>query len=321
MRNVRRFTLGKEALAKYGLTKDPFAVHPATSKDYFYSKDMALAELVIWDAIDQPAISALVGPVGAGKSSAWRRTVAEYLRQDRKYQACTFDVPSMRRVDIGHILNKLLKDLTGDSWTCKPMVDIAEQARAVLGKCDDDNVRPVLGIEDAHLLPVATLQELKLLYELRPPGHERPILSVILIGQPPLARKLDREDLRQLSERTRTYRMVGLDTDLVQYIETRCKRVGAKHTDLFEQAAFKVLFRDPSVKTPQLVNVMCSLALHQAWKLSEDRVTDEVMRRVLSAHRDDADATDLDTELVPAATPAATPAAAATTGGRKAKAA
>lgn len=310
MRNVRHFSLGKEALEKWHLSKDPFAQHPASVKDYFYSKDMALAELVIWEAISRPGIGALVGEVGTGKSSAWRHTVAEHLRQDRKYLPVTFDMPNLRRVDIGHILCKLLKDTTGSSWTCRPIVDIAEAARAMLHRCVQDHVQPVLAIEDAHLLPVPTLQELKLLHELRDPSTEKPVLAIVLIGQPPLARKLDREDLRQLSERTRVYRMAGLDADLVQYVEARCKRVGAKHTDLFEPGAFKALFRDKSAATPMLVNTMCSLALHVAWQLGEDRASEEIMLKVLSAHRDEGDATDLSTEVVQAQ-PVSAPAAAA----------
>lgn len=285
MKDIKQVDVHGEALKHFSLKRDPFSWLPGKVDDFFYSTDMALVEGCLWATIHQPGICAVIGEVGSGKSSAVRRFVESDLRSKKDYVVSIVDAPQMRHLDMSHVCQKLLHDFMGDLHVGRGFMKIAEAVRETVEELAENNVRPVLIIEDAHLLGLQPLRELKLLYELR--RRIRHILAIVLVGQQELASHLQREDMRQLSQRCRQYRIQGLRADLPAYLKHRCKRVGAEASDLFEPDAIRELVAHPAVNTPLEVHALCAQALNYTWKQGEARVSQALMVHVLTAHGED----------------------------------
>lgn len=274
-----------EALDHFGLKRDPFNWLPQNMADFFYSTDMALVELTCYRTINAPGICAIIGEVGCGKSSAVRRFVENHLARKKQYAVSYLDAPQMRDLRMSHVLQKALHDFTNNMHVGQGLMRTAEGMRNTVEDMADRGMRPVLIIEDAHLLGMDPLKELKLLYELR--KRIQPILAIILIGQPELHRKLRRADLRQLAQRCRILKVNGLSSDMVAYVKHRFRKTGREATDLFEPEALKELAAHPAISTPLEVNIICAQALNFTWKQGAERVDRELMFEVLSLHEPD----------------------------------
>ena len=277
-----------KALEHFNLKRDPCNWLPEKVTDYFYGDDMGFVDMVLWRAIHLPGIAAIVGEVGCGKSSAVRRFVAEELTNKNDYTVSVIDAPQMRHLDMSHICRKMLYDMaTKDkSFHSMGFMQTAEAVRDFVDSLEKKKQRPVLIIEDAHLLGLQPLRELKLLYELR---HSiQHTLAIILVAQRQLYDKLDHPDTKQLAQRCRVHEMQGLKKDLAAYVKHRFKRANAKReaTDLFEPDALKLLAasaqRQEEVTTPLEVNAWCARMLNRTWQVGKDRVPAEIAAAVLA---------------------------------------
>ncbi len=295
MRNIHHIDIPADELDKLGLKRDPFAWLPEQASDYFYGTDMGLVELALHQTIHRPGIAAVTGEVGSGKSSTVRRFVEVNLLPNKEYVVSWVDAPQMRRVDMRHVCQKLLHDFQGDLNTGRAIMKVAENVRDTVEGLADEGIRPVLIIEDAQLLGLQPLRELKLLYELR--RRIKHILAIILIGQPELFATLQRQDMRQLAQRCRMHRVHGLKRDLPQYVKHRFKKAHASAEDYFHPEALKELIAHPAISTPMEVNVLCAKALRFAFKQGEQRVSREMMVTVLSAHGGDEGGTPIEVEI------------------------
>jgi len=286
MRNITRAALPPETLQKMGLKRDPFAP-PKSPRDVFWGNDAAQIQVVMFDAITRPGIAAITGEVGSGKSIAVRMFVENELRRKKQYVVSHVHLHEVSLTRTSHVLKKVLNDFIGDPFTYRELVVIAEKMRTTFEELHATGTRPVIILEDAHLLPTQTLRDLKIVYELG--STLEPLVGIVLVGQQELRTRLDREDLRQLTQRTRVYAMHGLEGDLPQYVAHLFKRCGSDAGDWFDQEALKVLMAYPGLSTPLEVNYACTRALQYAWRTGEGRVTREVVMEVLSQHDDEVD--------------------------------
>ena len=285
MHNIAHEDVQSDALEHFSLKQDPFNWLPKELTDYFYGTEVALVEATLWKTIQLPGICAIIGEVGCGKSSAMKRFVEKFLIPQRHYVVSTVDAPHLPHLDIGHICRRLLHGFVGEMHRNKGPIAVAEEIRSTVEHLAREGIRPVLIVEDAHLLGLQPLKELKLLYELRERIEHH--LAIVLIAQPTLFAKLQRQDLRQLASRTAVYHMRGLSKDLPQYIKHRCQRVGASSSNLFDPEALKELVAHKAINTPLDTASICARSLNRAYKLGEDRVTQEIMFQVLSEQGDD----------------------------------
>ncbi|MEX3556147.1 MAG: AAA family ATPase [Burkholderia gladioli] len=97
------------------------------------------------------------------------------------------------------------------------------QIRDALIRATKDNPkrRHLLVIEEAHRLPIPTLKHLKNFYELK--AGSRQLLSILLLGQPELARRLSPFDMeiREVWQRCEMVKLEALGQQLPDYLKFR----------------------------------------------------------------------------------------------------
>ncbi|GHD61749.1 ExeA family protein [Jeongeupia chitinilytica] len=124
--------------------------------------------------------------------------------------------------------------------------------------------RVVIVIDEAHAMPVVSLETIRLLSNLDH-GHEK-LLQIVLFGQPELDGRLASYALRQLSERiTHSFALQPLHRDeLSSYVEFRLRAAGYRGAQLFSPAALRQIAAAASGLTRR-ANILADKALLAAY--------------------------------------------------------
>lgn len=144
----------------------------------------------------------------------------------------------------------------------------------------------VLIVDEAHDLPVDTLEELRLLSNLE--TTEEKLLQIVLVGQPELDNKLDSVGLRQLKQR------IALRTQLdalnakqtQEYIDQRLGIAGAdlNANPIFSPQSIAAIYAY-SRGYPRLINIICENALISAYGRQSHTVTATMIEDIASDFR------------------------------------
>jgi MSHA biogenesis protein MshM len=103
--------------------------------------------------------------------------------------------------------------------------------------------RVVVLIDEAHAMPLESLEEIRLLSNLE--THSSKLLQIVLFGQPELDAHLALKHMRQLKERiTQSFKLEPLlEGEVNQYLNFRLRAAGYRGPDLFDARCTKLLTR------------------------------------------------------------------------------
>ena len=142
-------------------------------------------------------------------------------------------------------------------------------------------IRVVLVIDEAHQLPDATLEALRLLTNLETEKFK--LLQVVIVGQPELDRRLAQRTMRQLQQR------IGFCCTLspmsvaatAGYIAHRIRVADCRSGLRFEKSAVRQVCK-ASQGTPRIINVLCHKALMVAYGRGEWHITGAHIARAIA---------------------------------------
>jgi len=220
----------------------------------------------------------VTGEVGTGKTLLLRCL----LRLLENSQDFAYAYLFNSRLNPSEFLQYVLSDFglpASGKNKCELLVDLSK----FLISRGTKNLTTVLIVDEAHDLPVDTLEELRLLSNLE--TTEDKLLQIILVGQPELDLKLDSTELRQLKQRISLRTQLGALTakQTQEYIEQRLRIAGADPSSrplLSPQAIAEV--HNYSRGFPRLINIICENALISAYArqmtIVSERVIEDVAR-------------------------------------------
>jgi type II secretory pathway predicted ATPase ExeA len=134
-------------------------------------------------------------------------------------------------------------------------------------------------IDEAQCLSDALLEEVRLLANIETATEK--LLSIILVGQPELAERLNQPSLRQIKQR------VGLRCSLAPldraeaaaYIATRIQVAGGECAGLFARSAIDMIY-ERSGGVPRTMSVICDNALVAGYALDRRPVDHDIVLEV-----------------------------------------
>lgn len=135
----------------------------------------------------------------------------------------------------------------------------AQTAQAVLDELARSDKQEVLVLDEAHLLPRATLDELRLLSNL---DFDRVApFALVLVGQPPLREVLALPELASLAQRLAIRASLSplTDQETTDYLDRRLRAAGARTTVFRPSAAARLFEKTRGV--PRLINNLATAAL------------------------------------------------------------
>ena len=257
-------------LEHFGLKEAPFRITPHT--DFFFdgADRGATLEALIYAVLHDEGIVKVSGEVGSGKTMLCR-VLMERLpaHVDTIYLATA----SLARDEILQaIADELQLELTGERMAVA-LRELQEHLIALYGR----GRRVVILIDEAHVMPEETLEQVRLLSNLESNRHK--LLQIVLFGQPELDATLAKQSLRQLRDRiTHSFRTRPLaPAEVGRYLSFRMRAAGYRGPDIFTASAVRRLAR-AAQGLSRRINILADKALLAAFTENTHAVTDYHVR-------------------------------------------
>jgi len=244
--------------AHFGLKEPPFKITPNTEIFFSGGNRGAVLDALVYAITSGEGIVKVVGEVGSGKTMLCRMLEGMLPENvERVYLAN----PSVAPEDILHaIAFELQLDLPPEADRLLVMQTLHNHliARHTEGR------QVVIFVEEAQGMPLATLEEIRLLSNLET-RHSK-LLQIVLFGQPELDVNLNQQHIRQLKERiTHSFDLGPLnEKDIEDYLISRLRTAGYFGPPLFTKKAVKLMTK-ASKGLVRRVNILADKSLLAAF--------------------------------------------------------
>ena len=257
----------------FGLTEAPFSITPDPAFVYLSAEHReALAHLLY--GVGQGGAGGFVqltGEVGTGKTTLCRCLLEQLPEQT--HAALVLNPLLTPRELLATICEELGIATSGIADSNKAMVDTLNE---YLLRQHARGHRVVVVIDEAQNLSPEALEQVRLLTNLETPKEK--LLQMVLLGQPELRQLLQRQDLRQLSQRiTARYHLEPLNEEETRaYVRHRMMVAGAQRSP-FTKSALRALYQR-SGGVPRLINIIADRALAGAYAREASRISAKLIQ-------------------------------------------
>ena len=260
-------------LEHFGLSEPPFRITPHT--DFFFegAERGTTLEALTYAVLHDEGIVKVSGEVGSGKTMLCRMLME---RLPREVETIYLATPSLASDEI---LQAIADDLD---------LELPERRTAALRELQEHLIRlyaagrrVVVLIDEAHVMPDETLEQVRLLSNLESNRHK--LLQIVLFGQPELDATLAKNSLRQLRDRvTHSFRMRPLsEAEVAKYISLRMRAAGYRGPEVFTPNAVALVTRAASGLTRR-INILSDKALLAAFTENSHAVGDRQIRAAIA---------------------------------------
>jgi type II secretory pathway predicted ATPase ExeA len=261
-------------LEHFGLSEPPFRITPHT--DFFFegADRGATLEALIYAVLHDEGIVKVSGEVGSGKTMLCR-VLMERLPQH--VATIYLATPSLARDEILHAIADDLELRLSPERRSVALRELQEHLIALYGA----GRRVVILIDEAHVMPEDTLEQVRLLSNLESNRHK--LLQIVLFGQPELDETLAKAALRQLRDRiTHAFRMRPLAvTEVAKYLSFRMRAAGYRGPEVFTPRAVRLVARASGGLTRR-INILADKALLSAYTENTHAITDRHVRAAIA---------------------------------------
>ncbi len=261
-------------LEHFGLAEPPFRITPHT--DFFFdgADRGATLEALIYAILHDEGIVKLSGEVGSGKTMLCR-VLMERLPQH--VETIYLATPSLARDEILHAIADDLELRLTHERTTVALRELQEHLIRLYGA----GRRVVVLIDEAHVMPEETLEQVRLLSNLESNRHK--LMQLVLFGQPELDATLAKPSLRQLRDRiTHAFRMRPLSApEVAKYVSFRMRAAGYRGPDVFAPGALARVARASGGLTRR-INILADKSLLAAFTQDVHAVTERHVRAAIA---------------------------------------
>jgi len=250
----------------FGLKQPPFKITPDTSLFFPGGNRGAVLEALIYAITEGEGIVKVVGEVGSGKTMLCRMLELEL---PENVEVVYLANPSLSPEDIMYAIAFELKlDVTETDNRLKVMNELQNY----LLDRHADNRQIVVFVEEAQGMPIATLEEIRLLSNLETTQNK--LLQIVLFGQPELDEKIATREIRQLKERiTYSFLLAPFKVDEIKdYLNSRMRACGYRSEEIFSASAVKSIAKY-SKGLLRRINILADKALLATYAGNTHKVT------------------------------------------------
>jgi MSHA biogenesis protein MshM len=261
-------------LEHFGLTEPPFRITPHT--DFFFdgADRGATLEALIYAVLHDEGIVKVSGEVGSGKTMLCRVLMERLPPHVATIYLAT---ASLAREEILHAIADDLELKLSPERRSVALRELQEHLIALYGA----GRRVVILIDEAHVMPEDTLEQVRLLSNLESNRHK--LLQIVLFGQPELDQTLGKTELRQLRDRiTHSFRMRPLTlAEVAKYLSFRMRAAGYRGPEVFTPRAVRRIGRAADGLTRR-INILADKALLAAYTENTHAITDRHVRAAVA---------------------------------------
>ena len=262
--------------AHFGLLQAPFKITPNT--DFFFAGGNRgpVLDALLYAITNGEGIIKVTGEVGSGKTMLCNMLQTNLPPQIESVYLAN---PSVGPEEVLHaIAFELQLGIDRNAGRLEVMHVLQDYLLERHAECK----RVVLFIEESQSMPIATLEEIRLLSNLETRNDK--LLQIVMFGQPELDENLRKPHIRQLRDRiSHSFRLDPLrPRDVREYLMFRMRAAGYHGPDLFSRGVVTCIARASKGLTRR-INLIADKALLSAY--SEDTHTIR-LRHVAAALRD-----------------------------------
>jgi type II secretory pathway predicted ATPase ExeA/septal ring-binding cell division protein DamX len=261
-------------LEHFGLTEAPFKITPHTEFFFSGASRGETLEALLYSITSGEGIVKVTGEVGAGKTMLCRVLME---RLPPSVETIYLAVPSLSR-------DEMLTTIAGDLNLETHGLSTSKLVRALqerLIEIHAEGRQVVALIDEAHAMPLETLEEIRLLSNLET-SHFK-LMQIVLFGQPELDQHLSLQNMRQLRERiTHSFTLLPLPPgDIKDYVDFRLRAAGYKGPELFGPEPLK-LIAEASEGLTRRINIYCDKTLLAAFAAGTHTITADLVQAAIS---------------------------------------
>lgn len=247
----------------YGLIRKPFSKTPDPSMLY-YSPEHAEALARMEQAVEDRELMVLTGDVGCGKTTLSRALIDGL--PDSVRPALIINP----RLTPNQLLRTVARRL-GEEQPRYFKADLLEQIHELLFKCYENDIFPLLIIDEAQTIPSReTFEEIRLLTNFQ--LDDQNLISIMLLGQPELSKRIQHRAYESLRQRIGLkYHLGPLDAGSVaEYIDFRLEQAGREGMLFSDEAVAKIA--EVSGGIPRWINNVAAAALIEGFGLELETI-------------------------------------------------
>ncbi len=232
-------------LGHFGLSEQPFAHSPIT--DFFYEGANRGATLdaliyILTHGEGTEGVIRVTGDAGSGKTTLCQSLMK---RLPGQMQAIYLAKPALSPEEFLHMIMDELRSITADSRATESRATAGQtpaaidEVRRLLAAKHGAGGRIVLLVDEAHTMPVETLEEALTLYDLESSRHK--LLQIVLFGQTELKNTLALPQIRKFKDRfSHHFILQALNTRAVEeYLMCRVRAAGYHGPGIFSPGAVR----------------------------------------------------------------------------------
>lgn len=261
-------------LEHFGLREAPFRITPHTEFFFAGANRGATLDALIYAITAGEGLVKVTGEVGTGKTMLCRVLME---RLPETVETIYLAVPSLTRDEMLIAIASELGIDTQGATTTQLIRALQQRLIALHG----EGRQVVALIDEAHAMPLATLEEIRLLSNLET-GTQK-LLQIVLFGQPELDEHLNLPHMRQLKERiTHSFGLAPLPPrDIRDYINFRLRAAGYHGPDLFSEAALRII-SEASEGLTRRINIYADKTLLAAFAAGTHTVSPDHARAAVA---------------------------------------
>jgi len=250
----------------FGLKQPPFKITPDISLFFPGGNRGAILQALIYAVTQGEGIVKVVGEVGAGKTMLCRMLEVEL---PDNVEIVYLANPSLSPENILHAIAFELKLNVSE---IDNRLKVMNELQNYLLDRHAENRQIVVFVEEAQGMPIATLEEIRLLSNLE--TSQNKLLQIVLFGQPELDQMIATREIRQLKERiTYSFQLTPFKAnDVKDYLNSRLRTCGYRAGDIFSTSAVKAITKY-SKGLVRRINILADKALLAAYAGNTHQVT------------------------------------------------
>lgn len=240
----------------FGLKEDPFKITPDYT--YFYESltHRTAKNLLKFVVESGEGFCVIIGEPGTGKTTILRKFISEL---PKNYIYALILNPNLKPEEF---LKTLLDEFKISYNENINKNEILKKLRDFLQENVSNKKKVLIIIDEAQLMPIETLEELRLLSNLE--TEKEKLIQIILVGQPEFEETLQDRRLRQLNSRISNKMFLKFlnEKEIEKYINHRLKVAGLENLEI-EPKVYKEVYKY-SEGIPRLINLLMSRTLMAA---------------------------------------------------------
>jgi len=261
-------------LEHFGLREAPFRITPHTEFFFSGANRGATLEALIYAITAGEGLVKVTGEVGSGKTMLCRVLME---RLPETVETIYLAVPSLSR-------DEMLAAISSDLGIDTAGANLPKMMRALQDKLIELHAagrQVVCLIDEAHAMPLGTLEEIRLLSNLET-GTQK-LLQIVLFGQPELDSHLSLPHMRQLKERiTHNFPLAPLPPqEIGAYLHFRMRQAGYHGPDLFSAEALRII-SEASEGLTRRINIFADKTLLAAFAAGTHTITADHARAAVT---------------------------------------